>query len=148
MKIINKKNFFPCVCILYTIGSLLKIILEGFLYDFLGKTEMNLLMMFGISLIGTWILSQHYRFPSIPFGAIVVGQYILLISILELTVWVEGFFIPLHPDAYRDMFLSTTIPYILVAFLYYLTVFKEIKRANQIISEIKMKVDEKNEKSK
>lgn len=146
MKIIDKKNFFPCVCILYTIGSLFKIIFEGFLYDFMGKTELNLLTMFGISLIGTLILSQHYRFPNVPFGVIVVGQYILLISIIELSVWVRGHFILLHPDAYHDMFWSTTIPYILVALLYYRAVFKEVKRANQIIKKIKMNVEEQDAK--
>lgn len=53
-----------------------------------------------------------------------------------LFLWVYSRFGILGRHAYRDMFISFTIPYILLAGGYYLNLFKEIKKANVILEEL------------
>ena len=41
------------------------------------------------------------------------------------------------------MFLSFTIPYIILAGIYYMSLFREIKKANKILEELRTDNDEK-----
>lgn len=42
----------------------------------------------------------------------------------------ESRFTDMHPNAYRDMFFSVTIPYIVLAGLYYISFFRQVKKPN------------------
>lgn len=141
MKIIDKKTFIPTVCVVYTILSMSKIILEAIIQNEFGNYQLNLLMMIFVSFIATLVLSQHYRLQQIPLPLVIIGQYLVLIGGVLLIIWISGLYTDLHPNAYRDMFLSFTIPYIIGAAIYYLNVFWEVKNANQMLKNIKMKGD-------
>ncbi len=137
MKTINKKNFFPILCITYTILSLSKIILEAFLMNLYGNYQENFILMFIISLFSILVLSQHYRLSRFPILLVMMGQYLLLLGLIFGYLWIENIFIEIHPNGYRDMFLSFTIPYFIASLLYYINVFKETKKANEMLQEIK-----------
>ncbi len=146
MKIINKQNFFPTVCVIYTLLSLGKILLEAIFLGLFGNYQENLLLMFGISLIATFVLSQHYRFQNLPLFVVILGQYILLVSLVMVTIWLSSFFQPLHKNGYRDMFLSFSIPYAIGAFIYYISLLYEVKRANKTLEDIRRYQNEKSNK--
>lgn len=137
MKIINRQNFWSVVCTVFTILLLGKIILEFIIHGIFGNYQENILLMFGFSLLATFILSQYYRFQKYPLLAVILGQYIVLIGIVMLITWINGWFSVLHKNAYRDMFLSFTVPYAIGVVIYYKAVFYEIKCANQTLKEIK-----------
>ncbi len=137
MKIIDKKTFIPIVCVVYTILSISKIVLEAIVQNEFGNYQSNMVMMLFLSFIATLVLSQHYRLQQIPMAIAIVLQYLVLIGVVLLITWISGFYSDLHPNAYRDMFLSFTIPYIIGAVIYYLNVFWEVKKANQILKDIK-----------
>lgn len=139
MKIIDKSNFFPTVCVVYTILSLSKIILEWLTLKEFGNLQLNFAEMFVISLIAIFVLSQHYRVQKLPFVIVLILQYAAMIGLIMLGTWIQGFFAVLHPNTYRDMFVSFTVPYIIGAAVYYINVFREVKNANRIIAEIKRK---------
>lgn len=139
MKIIDKKTFIPTVCVVYTVLSMSKIVLEASLQNKFGNYQSNLLMMLFLSFLATLVLSQHYRLQQIPLIVVVIGQYLLLMGVILVISWISGFYTELHPNAYRDMFLSFTIPYIIGAAIYYINVFREVKNANEIIKSIKKK---------
>ncbi|MCQ4922054.1 hypothetical protein NE686_03070 [Tissierella carlieri] len=141
MKIIDKKTFIPTVCVVYTILSMSKIILEAIIQKEFGNYQSNLLMMIFVSFIATLVLSQHYRLQQIPLPIVIIGQYLVLLGVVLLIIWISGLYTDLHPNAYRDMFLSFTIPYIIGAAIYYLNVFWEVKSANQMLKNIKKKGD-------
>lgn len=67
--------------------------------------------MFVLSVLGTFVLSQYYRFQRFPLLSVIVVQYLVLVSAVMAVVWVSSFFAPVHEDGYKDMFLSFTIPY-------------------------------------
>lgn len=137
MKIIDKKSFWPIVCVIYTCLSLGKIILELVLQGVFGNDQMNFLTMFLFAFLGTFVLSQHYRLDKYPLGAVILGQYVALVAAVMLFTWISGFFVELHEDAYHDMFWSFTIPYAIAAVIYYISLYFEIKRTNQLLQDMK-----------
>ena len=137
MKIIDKQNFWSVVCKVFTLLLLGKILLELIVQKVFGNYQENILLMFVLSLLATFVLSQYYRFQKYPLLIVILGQYILLIGVVMLITWIGGCFGELHYNAYRDMFLSFTIPYIIGVIIYYTAVFHEIKSANQVLKEIK-----------
>lgn len=137
MKLINKQNFFPTVCVIFTLLVLGKIVLEAAVAGIFADYQKNLLTMFGLSLTATFVLSQHYRFGELPLPAVILGQYVILIGAVMLVTWVSSFFEPLHPNGYRDMFVSFTVPYVIGAAAYYASLFCETRRINKELEEIR-----------
>lgn len=87
MKLINKKNFFPTVCTVFTILMIGKVLLEAVFQGVFGGYQGNVLMMFFFSLLGTFVLSQHYRFQNLPLLAVIGVQYLLLVSVVLGVTW-------------------------------------------------------------
>lgn len=137
MRTIDRHNFWGVVCTVFTLLMLGKILLELIVQGVFGNYQINILLMFGLSLLATFVLSQYYRFQKYPLLVVILGQYILLIGIVMLITWISGRFNELHKNAYRDMFLSFTIPYAIGVIIYYAAVFHEIKSANQALKEMK-----------
>lgn len=137
MKIIDRHNFWGTVCEVYTILSLGKIILEAIVQDTFGNYQENLLVMFFLSLAAVFVLSQYYRFQEYSLLLCIAVQYVVLIGLVMLLTWISGQFHPLHQDAYKDMFWSFTVPYVIGVVIYYISVFREIRHANQSLKKIK-----------
>lgn len=137
MKIINKKNFFPTVCTVYALLVLTKVILEYIVQGLWENYQQNLLIMLVLSIMAVFVLSQYYRFQKYPLAVVIVVQYLVLIAGVMLFTWISGFFTPLHENAYRDMFLSFSIPYAVGVVIYYVALFHEVKSVNRILRRIK-----------
>lgn len=65
-----------------------------------------------------------------------IGQYLLLMGIIFAGIFVLGQVSDIAPTAYKDMFVSVTVPYIIGAALYYISFFWQIKKANEIFSKL------------
>lgn len=137
MKIIDKKSFFPVVCVVYTVLSVSKIIIEAIFQNVFGNYQQNLFMMLFLSFLGTFVLSQHYRLQHIPLPLVIIGQYVVLAGGVLFIIWILSFFTEINPNGYRDMFLSFSIPYIIAAAVYYIQLWKEVKKVNQLLEDIK-----------
>ena len=136
MKIINKNNFISIVCVSFTLIVCGKLILEkstGFIDK--NYTE-NIFMCLGISVLATAILALHYYLQHLPFIPVIIGQYLLLIGIIFAGIWIAGHFTDNAPSAYRDMFFSVTIPYVIGAIVYYISFFMQIKKANEVFMKL------------
>ena len=72
-----------------------------------------------------------------PLLLVAVLQYVVLIAAVLLFTWISGFFSPLHPKAYVDMFRSFTVPYVIAALVYYGSLYLEVQKANQLLRQIK-----------
>lgn len=137
MKIINRHNFFPTVCVVFTLLLMGKVILEAIVQKLFGGYQENILIMFLLSLLATFVLSQHYRFQRLPLLLVIFIQYVALISVVMLITWVGSFFEPIHENGYRDMFCSFTVPYVIGAVVYYISLFCEVRSANKVLREVK-----------
>lgn len=137
MKIINRHNFFPAVCVVFTLLLMGKVILEAIVQKLFGGYQENILIMFLLSLLATFVLSQHYRFQRLPLLLVISIQYVALISVVMLITWAGSFFGPIHENGYRDMFCSFTVPYVIGAAVYYISLFCEVRSANKVLREVK-----------
>ena len=111
MKLINRNNFISIVCITFTLVVCGKLLLEkstGFIDRY--YTE-NIFTCLGISVLA-------------------------LIGFVFLCIWIMGHFTENAPSAYKDMFVSVTIPYVAGAIVYYISFFRQIKRANEVFSNL------------
>ena len=141
MKIINRNNFFSIVCISFTLivcGKLLIEKIQGFTDIY--YTE-NIFTCLGVCVLATAILAIHYYLQHLPFIPVVIGQYLLLIGFVFAGIWIGGHFTENAPSAYRDMFVSVTIPYAIGAIVYYISFFWQIKKANEILRNLDKATD-------
>lgn len=141
MKLINRKNFLPMVCIIYTLLSIFKVISESILNGGIDKNQGNFIWIMAMSIVATFVISLHYYLQDFSIWLVIIGQYIILITFVMICIWIEGHFVELHPDAYKDMFRSFTIPYIVGAAIYYFKFCYEVRKANVILKNLKARKD-------
>ena len=131
------KEYLLSVCVVYTILSLTKLLIEGIG----GKTDPYYVMTFGILFVITcyaaFILFMHRIFHKVPLLFVMIGQYVLVIGGVMAGIFIMSKLTEVSPSAYRDMFIKITLPYIVFAGIYYIAYFREIKKANEIIKVIK-----------
>ena len=68
---------------------------------------------------------------------VMIGQYAVVIGGVFLFIFVAGMFMEVSPNAYRELFWQITLPYIILAGIYYISYFTEVKKANQNLNELK-----------
>ncbi len=111
---LNWKSVLMLICIVYT---LLTITSSGYalLVGISTETHFHLLARFAVTAIGIGSILMFNLFPRWPLWAMFALHYATTMGIILGLVWVSGFFIELHPDAYRDIFLNFTPIYLLIA---------------------------------
>lgn len=136
MKLINKKNYFQIVCISFTMIVTGKLILERII----GHTDRyysdNILICLGFCIMIPAVLSLHHylqRFPLIP---VLIGQYAVIIGLVVGLVKIADVMVGTTTNAMWQMLLSVTVPYIISAVVYYILFFRQVKKANNILSEL------------
>lgn len=139
MKLINKKNFFPTVCVAYTIISISNIIFEV-VNKIAPWSQFNNLQIFFISLFAIFLLSQQYRLEVLPLPLAIIIQYTCFISTIMFYMWVISHYTKVHPNGYRDMFVSSTVCYMIGVVIYEISAFIEVKKQNQDLKYIKEKL--------
>ena len=138
MKIINKNNFISIVCVSFTLITCGKLAME----KSMGFTDVyyaeNIFTILAVTILATLVLALHNYLQRFPFIPVVIGQYLVVIGLVFAAIWIAGHFTENAPSAYRDMFVSVTIPYVIGALVYYISYFYKIKRANQVFKELEM----------
>ena len=117
------------ICVVYT---LLTVTSSGYglLTGQETDTHIHLLLRFLITAVGIGSVLLFNLFPRWSLAAINVFHYAVTMGTVFAIVWVSGFFIELHPDAYRDIFFNFTAVYLLVS-----AVFQITMRRKKIISD-------------
>lgn len=137
MKKMSKTSFFDTVCVFFTILAISKIVMEYIVSKQMDDTGRNLLFMFAFTCLSLFVLDQYSRFENLSPLIIIIGQYIVAMGIVFFIIWISSHFEQLSTNAYRDIFLSFTIPYIIGAICYYVSLHLEVKRENEMLDRIK-----------
>ena len=136
MKLINKKNFISIVCISYTLLVCGKLLIE----KAMGFTDRhyteNIFTCLGFSIIITAVLALHFYLQRFPLLPVLIAQYAIVTGATVCFVKLADIIAETDTNAMWQMILSVTIPFIISAAVYYITFFKQIKKANDIIAEI------------
>lgn len=137
MQLITKKNYIPVVCIVYTCWVLFKLISEEFVYHMKDTHYVSnliwafILVALGIALLGLSALCSEW-----PLWLVILMQYGILMAVVMGSIWIEGHFTELASTAYRDMFRSVSIPFAVIAVIYYWKCYHELKKSNEILDEL------------
>lgn len=133
---IDKHNFWSIVSGVFTCLLIGKIILEGIMgYRDVNYAE-NILTMFIITVAATAILGMHKYLQNVPVLLVMLLQYAGLIGGVMGVIWFLSRITDVAPSGYRDMFWSVTAPYVVLAGVYYISFFREVKKANELLLEI------------
>jgi hypothetical protein len=136
MKIITKKNFLPIVCMVYTLLSLGKLIFESANDFFDQNYPRNFASIFIITFLAVLLLLLHNYLQHVPIVLLFFVQYVLLLGVVLGSIYIESLLgVDFHENAYRDMFLSFSIPYVILVLIYYGWYFYKLKKANAILQE-------------
>lgn len=137
MRLINKRNILPTTCIAYTFVSISLTIFEIIDKRKMNPTQLNIFLFLMLSILGVGVLSQHYRFERFSPLTMIVLQYMLAILIIFISLWIASFFVDIHPNGYRDMAISFSVPYFIGAIIYYICLKIEVKKQNLLLENIK-----------
>ncbi len=135
MKIV--KEYLLSVCVVYTVLSLLKVLMEGIGHRQDPYYVMNFTILFVIVCFATFVLFMHRIFHKVPLLFVMIGQYIVVIGGVMFGIFVLSKLEDVAASAYREMFLQITIPYIVLAGIYYASYFYEVTNANRNLNELK-----------
>ena len=67
------------------------------------------------------------------------ADLILSIGIVFLGIKIMGIFSDMAPTAYKDMFISVTVPFFGAAIVYYIIFFSQIRKANKLLEKLEEK---------
>ncbi len=136
MKLINRKNYFPVVCMVFTAWSALKLVFEGLSGMPDDSYIENFVTLPILSAIGGASLALHPRVLKCPVWLVVCVQYAVLIALVMASVWVEGHFCELAGTAYREMFGQVTVGFFALAVGYFFWCRYEVKKANRQLQKL------------
>lgn len=137
MKIVNKKNIVPVICVTYTFVSVSLTAFEVLVTGKISPAQLNLFLFLIFSILGVGVLSQHYRLERFsPVGMLLI-QYLCAVAIIIAGTKIASCFAYIHPHGLQDLILSFSVPYAIGAAIYYISLWLEVRRQNQILQEIK-----------
>ena len=110
------KNKLAVTCIIFAGITLLSSVLN---LTFAGAgavtDDIHILARFLIVVIAIGSLYIFDWFQSWPLRIVHLVHYFVTMALVLMLVWLAGFVIELHPDAYRDIFLNYTGIYLILA---------------------------------
>lgn len=117
------KTFLFLLCFTFTFLTVLSsfvALLQGQEHD----THIHIISRFFVTLIG---IGSFYLFMFLKkimknscFLIVTSVHYMITMSFIFIFIWVQGKFLELHPNAYRDIFWNFSLVYLGIASIYYL----------------------------
>ncbi len=137
MKIEKLKKFFIEFCVAYTFVTIGIVVIETIIRGELSKDYFNIASAFLWTLIAIITLSLYPLFEKISTLVMIILQYTIAMGLVLLSVKTLSFFEPIHPDGYRDVFISFTNFYIVGSGVFYWHQRRAVKKQNEILNFIK-----------
>jgi len=138
VRIINRKEMLPTICISYTIISVGVHLFEMLCGFGEQNTHLNALFMLYCTVVGVIVLSMHYLFEELSTIVMILLQYVVAIGLVLGSLVLLSFFIVVDMHGYFDMWRSFSIIYVLGAISYYVSLYVEVNRQNDLLNEIKL----------
>ena len=127
------------ICVSYTLISIGTTILNMLVGS--ETNNMNTISMLVFTSIAVLVLYTHQIFDKVSPLVMIVIQYVIALGLVMLYVFIVGLFDPVAEGGYRDIFVSFTIPYVIGALVYYISVFYQAQQQDALLQEIKKATD-------
>ena len=135
MKILKGIEIPITICVCYTILSVSNAVLNLLNGNSTGSHENSIMMLLWTS-IAVFILSIHHLFDELSPIFMIIIQYMIAMGLVFLSIFFIRLFSEIHVNAYKDAFISFTIPYIIGGGFYYISLFRSVVRQNKLLTEI------------
>lgn len=128
------KNLALMIFMSYTVVSVSAAIIN---IVFGGQTNnMNELMMFAICVMASVVLSLHGLFDRVSPLAMIVIQYLLACALIAVMLLIVSRFDTITLQGCLDLYRSFTIPYVILAGVYYYSVFADTRKKDNLIKDL------------
>ncbi len=141
MKKTLRNEILLTICVSYTLisfGATIMNMLSGS-----ETNNMNTISMLVFTSIAVLVLYTHQIFDEVSPLVVIVIQYGVAMGWVMLYVFIVGLFEPVAEGGYWDIFVSFTIPYVIGAIVYYISVFHQAHQQDALLQEIKKATDYK-----
>ena len=128
------KTLILYVCISYTMVSV-----SGAVVNIITGTKTsnsNTLIMFGLCVIASFVLSLNKVFDEFSPLLMIVLQYVIVMALCAGFLFLLSLVDPISPEGWFEYFRSITVPYIIIAAIYYYGLYDEAKKQDKIIKDI------------
>lgn len=135
MKKALRNEILLVICVSYTLISLAATVI-----NILAGTEtsnFNTISMLVFTTIAVLVLYTHQLFDGISPLMMIIIQYVIAMGLVMIYVFLVGMFDPVSEGGYWDIFVSFTIPYVIGAVVYYISVFHQARQQDALLQEIK-----------
>ena len=112
---------------------------SGAVVNIIGGTQTsnsNTLIMFGLCVIASFVLSLNKLFDELSPLAMILLQYVIVIVLCAGFLGILSLFDPISPKGWFEYFRSFTVPYIIIAAIYYYSLYDEAKKQDRLIKDI------------
>ena len=134
MKLIIKHNFISVVCISFTAIVCAKL-LAALVMGVTDKNyTLNIFAILGFSVIIPATLALHYYLQKYPLIPVLIGQYIGVVAVTVASVKITDLIVGTSTEAMWQMIRSVSIPFAVSALIYYISFFRQIRNANELLS--------------
>lgn len=123
------------ICISYTSVSVTAAVINAITGT--ENDNSNTLIMFAICVIASIVLSLYKLFDNVSPLAMIIIQYLAACFFCGLFLLAISRLDPITPRGWFEYYRSFTIPYIIIAGIFYYYLFKEVKEQNKLIQEIR-----------
>ena len=128
------KTLLLYICISYTMVSV-----SGAVINIITGTKTsnsNTLIMFGLCAIASFVLSLNKLFDDLSPLLMIILQYVIVLALCGGFLLVLSIFDPISPKGWFEYFRSFTVPYIIIAAIYYYSLYDEAKKQDRMIKDI------------
>ena len=122
------------ICISYTAVSITAAVINAI--TGMENDNSNTLVMFAFCVIASVVLSLYSLFGNISPLAMMILQYVAACLLCGLFLLVISRWEPISPRGWFEYYRSFTIPYIILAGIFYFYLYKEVKEQNRLLQEI------------
>ena len=98
--------------------------------------NMNVLIMFGTCIIASVVLSFYEVLDVVSPLAMMIIQYLVAAALCAVMLFIISRFDPISPRGWFEYYRSFTIPYVILAGIYYYSVYLDTKKKDNLIKEI------------
>lgn len=131
MKQMGKNNGWLMFCQAFTVVAIGGMIIDIIAGKSINYSQFNMIGAGVSCLVAILVLSQTHRLERLSPLAVVVIQYGAAIVCMLTFTWLTGLWEPVHPNGYRDMVVSFTIPYVIGASIYYYELKQFTRKQNE-----------------
>lgn len=135
MKILKGTEIFTTICVSYMLISVTSAVLS-LITGHASTSNWNEIFMLIWTSIAVITLSIHHLFDELPPLFMIVIQYVIAMGLVLLTVCFAGFVEAVGEINYLNVVINFSIPYVIGAVVYYISVFRTAKRQDALIQEI------------